>query len=286
MSTKFKVVSCLIVIVAAIFMASKPGQISNQKPVAKATLSSVVTQAMAGTQGTYGIAIKNLKTGETFYSNEHRVFQPGSLYKLWIMGETFNQIKKGEISEDEILSKDVAQLNTDFGIDPQSAELTEGTITLSIRDALDQMITISHNYAAFLLTEKIKLASVQPFLDANNLIESNVGTTGQPPTTTASDVAKFFEKLYKDGREPIALLKRQQLNDVIPKYLPENVVVAHKTGNIDNFDNDAGIVYGPKGDYIIVVLSESDNPPGAEERMAQLSKAVYDYFSSQTNPGK
>ena len=81
----------------------------------------------------------------------------------------------------------------------------------------------------------------------------------------------------------LGFLKGQQLNDVLPKYLPENIVVAHKTGNIDAFDNDAGIVYGPKGDYIIVLLSESDNPAGAEDRMAQLSKAVYDYFNSHSN---
>ncbi len=256
-------VSIFVAVVILVLSKNSSQTIKQNKP----TLAKVSQDAMAGTQGAYGIAIKNLKTGETYYSNEHRVFQPGSLYKLWIMGETYKQIESGNISPDEILSKDVAQLNADFGITSETAELTEGTITLSVHDALEQMITISHNYAAFLLIERTKIAS----------------TLSQ---TTASEVAVFLEKLYKKAGEPIALLKRQKLNEIIPKYLPENIIVAHKTGIIDTFDNDAGIVYTPKGDYIIVLLSESDNPPGAEERMAKLSKAVYDYFNSQTNPGK
>ncbi len=267
METKKKIgwitITTLLVIVVLVVTKNSSPVLKQNKP----TLAKVVQDAMAGTQGTYGIVIKNLKTGETYYSNEHRTFQPGSLYKLWIMAETYKQIESGQILPDEILTNTIEQLNTDFGIPPETAELTEGTITLSVHDALEQMITISHNYAAFLLIERTKISS----------------TLSQ---TTASEVAVFLEKLYKEGGEPIALLKRQQLNEITPKYLPENIEVAHKTGIIDTFDNDAGIVYGPKGDYIIVLLSESDDPPGAEERMAKLSKAVYDYFNSQTNPGK
>ena len=77
----------------------------------------------------------------------------------------------------------------------------------------------------------------------------------------------------------IALLKQQTLNDKLPKYLPENVEIAHKTGEIDRFSHDAGIVFFEKGDYIIVVLSETDNSPAANERIADISKKVFEYFN-------
>ena len=35
------------------------------------------------------------------------------------------------------------------------------------------------------------------------------------------------------------------------------------------------------GEYIIVVLSKSAYPPGAEERIAEISRAVYEYFIRQ-----
>ncbi len=40
------------------------------------------------------------------------------------------------------------------------------------------------------------------------------------------------------------LLLAQAVDDRIPKYLPENIKVAHKTGELDTLRHDAGIVYG------------------------------------------
>lgn len=245
-------------------------------------LKKTIDNALLDTQGTYGIVVKNLKTGESYYFNEHKVFDPGSLYKIWVMATVFNEIQSGQLKDDEILSQDVKVLNNEFDIDPQSAELSEGTITLSVKDALEQMITISHNYAAYLLSEKVKLLSVSNFLSENHFDESALG---EPPKTTAFDIALFFEKLYKgqlvdeeNTKDMVDLLKKQTLNDKLPKYLPKNIVVAHKTGEINYLSHDAGIVFTDKGDYIIVILSQSDYPPGAEERIAQISQAVYQYF--------
>lgn len=252
------------------------------------SLQDVVQEALVGTKGTYGIAIKNLKTGESYSVNKGRVFNAGSLYKLWIMAAAFNKIQTGEWREDQVLTEDVAVLNDKFYIDQDLAEQTEGTVTFTVRNALEQMITISHNYAALLLTEKLKLSIVKTFLEGNGFQESTVGTDGSNPTTTPSDIALFFEKLYKgelsnkeNTDKMIDLLKKQRSNDKLPKYLPQGVIIAHKTGEIDLFSHDAGIVYSPNGDYIIVVLSESNTPPGAKERISEVSKAVYEYFESK-----
>lgn len=250
-------------------------------------LKETVENALKGSSGTYGIAIKNLKTGELYYSNEHRIFEAGSLYKLWIMAETYGQIQNNKITEDESLSEDVSTLNAEFNIDPDLAELIEGTVTFSVGDALNQMITISHNYAALILTQKIKLSSIAEFLKIQGFNESSVGTDGSPPKSSAHDILAFYEKLYKgelgsmeNTEKMISLLKNQQLNEGLPKYLTD-ISVANKTGDIGWFKHDAGIVYTKTGDYIIVVMSESDLPEGAQEKIALISKAVYDYFSKQ-----
>lgn len=252
------------------------------------SLDKVVQKALEGTKGSYGIVVKNLKTGKSFYFNEHKTYQPGSLYKLWVMAVVYKQIQEGSLTKDQILSEDVTTLNDKFDIDPESAEQTEGIVTLSVYDALNQMITISHNYAALLLTEKVKLSTVAEFLKENNFNESTVGTDYSNPTTTPYDIALFFEKLYKGElaneqftKEMIDLLKSQQLNDKLPKYLPKEINIAHKTGEIDFATHDSGIVYAPSGDYLIVVLSESDFPSGAADRIARISKAVYDNFNNK-----
>lgn len=247
-------------------------------------LEYVVRNALVGTQGTYGIVIENLKTGKSYFANEHKRYDAGSLYKIWIMAEAFNQIQNGTLKEDEILSEDIAVLNEKFKIASESAEQTEGVVTFTVKEALEQMITISHNYASLLLSKRIRLSSVKKFLEKNAFYESSIG---EPPHTTPYGVAIFLERLYKkeiidqeSSEKMLELLKRQQLNNGIPKYLPEGVVIAHKTGEIEAFKHDAGIVYSPEADYIIVVISESDAPLAAQERIAQVSQAVYEYFNA------
>ena len=57
------------------------------------------------------------------------------------------------------------------------------------------------------------------------------------------------------------------------------ISIAHKTGEIGYFTHDAGIVFSNKGDYIIVVLTESDFPLATEEQIADISKSVNEYFN-------
>lgn len=85
-----------------------------------------------------------------------------------------------------------------------------------------------------------------------------MGINGENPTTTSFDIALFFEKLYKgelaneeNTQKMLDLLKKQELNNKLSKYLPEEIDVAHKTGEIGWFSHDAGIVYTNYGDYSI-----------------------------------
>lgn len=237
-------------------------------PFVKPDLKSVVEDALYQTGGRYGIFIKNLKSGESYQWNESEKFDSGSLYKLNLMVLVFEQIKTGKLAESDTLSADIKDLNDFFDISEKDAELKEGTINFTINSALEQMITISHNYAALALTKKTK---------GNNLAQA----------VTPKEIAAFFEDLYKgkiiDGeysKKMMELLSRQKINDRIPKLLPQGVIVAHKTADFNFFEHDVGIVFTPKGDYILVVLSESNMPDAAGDRIAKLSRAVYEYFTN------
>ncbi len=252
------------------------------------SLEDAVTTALFESKGDYAIVIKNLKTGESYVRQENKQYEPGSLYKLWVMAAVFDQVKQGNLGEDEELSRSIAFLNSSFGISPDNAEQTSGTITQTVSQALNQMITISHNYAAMLLTEKIKLSTVKTYLETNGFKDSKVGTKGEEPTTTASDIAKFLEKVYKKelvsaeySEKMIEFMKKQEKNNKLPLYLPSGVVMAHKTGELGMVSHDAGIVYTEKGDYIIVAFSETESPKGAEDRIGKVSEAVYQYFMSK-----
>lgn len=253
--------------------------------IAPSRLKDVVGKSLVGAQGTYAVVVKSLETGESYYLNENREFESASLYKLWVMAVAERQIESGKLDPGKILSRDISELNAEYNIASESAELTEGTFELSVKDAITQMIVISNNYAALSLSDEVGAPNVSAFLTNFNFNSSHFD---DPPTTTSSDIASFFEKLYnnqlaseKTTRQMMDMLKNQQLNDRLPKYLPQEAVVGHKTGELDTFKHDAGIIFTPKGDYILVILSETDNPDDAAERIAKLSKDIYDYFDKR-----
>lgn len=255
-------------------------------------LGNVIQQSLTGTQGSYGIVVQNLTSGDGYNLHEYTVYKSGSLYKLWVMGAVYKKIQDGSLKKSTVISESYTQLNKLFNIDPDYAEKTDGTLTLTVADALNQMITISDNYAALLLTEKVQLSNVATFLKENGLAQSQVGTSGNDPTTTAYDVAIFLNRLYNGHlanaaytQEMLTLLKQQRLNSKLPKYLPDSVVVAHKTGELDSYTHDAGIVYATSGNYIIVVLSNTTDTDAAAERISQVSKDVFNYFGgNSTSP--
>lgn len=234
----------------------------------------------------YSVFIKNLKNGERYYLNQDKIYETASLYKLWVMATVYKQIENRNLKKEEILSADVFDLNRKFNIASESAELSDGTVTWSIEDALRNMITISDNYSALLLSDRVKISNVSKFLIEQGFNESKVGTLETNPVSSAKDIGIFFEKLYngqlaneQDTKEMFELLKQQQINTKLSKFLPENVVIGHKTGELGGFSHDAGIVFSEKGDYIIVVMSDTELPANANENIANLSKDIYKYFS-------
>jgi len=242
-------------------------------------LHQEVSGQLQGSTGSYGVEVRKLNSNAIYSFNNERKFEAASLYKLWVMATAFKQIEEEKLKLTDILTADVDSLNREFSIASDEAELTEGTVSLSVKTAIEQMITISHNYAALLLSKRVGMDNVQKFLLDHHYFGSS---TGIPPVTTAHDAAQFFEDLYRgklatseSTQMMVEILKRQKINTKLPKKLPPDVQAAHKTGELGYFSHDAGIVYTPKGDYVIAVLSLTDLPDAANDRIADISKAVY-----------
>ncbi|MGE5041406.1 MAG: serine hydrolase [Candidatus Levyibacteriota bacterium] len=256
-----------------------------QKIIFPEQLEAVVSKALDGVDGDYAVAIKNLKTNESYTLNSNQVFQTASLYKMWVMAVVSQQIEKGKLNPSHVLEKDISKLNSAFGISTDSAELTEGTLELDIKSAMNRMIVVSNNYAALALLQEVGVSTVSSFLQDYGLVHSK---TGNPPTTTVADEEQFLEDLYKGkfgNKEStlgmLTMLKNQEVNDRIPKYLPPQLEVGHKTGELDGYKHDVGIVFSKKGPYIIAVLTNTNDPQTAAENIAKLSKAVYQHFENE-----
>ena len=74
----------------------------------------------------------------------------------------------------------------------------------------------------------------------------------------------------------------QERRNKIPANLPEGVKVANKTGELDDVENDAGIIYSTaKGiDLAVCFMSQDLTDPGAAQAsIAQDSRLIYGYYN-------
>ncbi len=245
------------------------------KPKQQDSLQSLFIESTKTLPERYGIYIKNLKSGKTYELGAKESFRSASLYKLAVMYKAYDALDKGQIQKDEVLSEEVANPAEIQGGDENSP------VYLTIEGALYSAITISENYSAILLAEKLGWENIHSYLKNQNIQGINLLT--DEPTVTAYAIAELLEKIYRNqavnrvsSEQMRKLLFAQKINDRIPKYLPDDIKVGHKTGELDFLRHDAGIVLGKKSDYIFVFLSQTDYPQDASENIAQLSKTFFD----------
>jgi beta-lactamase class A len=91
-------------------------------------------------------------------------------------------------------------------------------------------------------------------------------------------------------REMVELLKKCDDKDKFTRLLPENSIVAHKTGSVNDARTDAGIIYTSSGPVAVCVLtSENDDqrwkPDNAGNVFcAKAALAVYEHFDTGLKP--
>lgn len=244
-------------------------------------LLKVILQEINGQAGRYGVGVKNLRTGQTAFVNEQQVFEAASLFKLSVIVETFKKREAGILSFRDTLTVTEKAVSFDLGV--YKHEVGE---PVTITKALEDMIVLSDNVYANVLLDAVRSWDVNNTMLSYGLTRTDISKEGL--TTSPSDILRFYEQLAtgrivnrEASQEIIDVLLKQKIRDRIPFLLPEGIRVAHKTGNLEGLSHDAGIVYAPRGAYIIVILSQ-DLPDelAASKTIAKISQAVYRYFGN------
>jgi beta-lactamase class A len=249
-----------------------------------AGLGELITSAVGGAAGQWEVVVKKLDTGQAATYRSSTPIVSASLYKLFVLYEVFRQWDAGSLSLDESLPITASAAAEDAAIG--NLKFAVGS-SVPIRTLLDRMIAVSDNTAALTLTRRVGIDNVNRTLQAIGLSNSRLDFTGDN-LTTADEVADLLERIATGraisqdaSRQMLDLLLGQELNDLIPATLPANVPVAHKTGTLDGLRHDAGIVYGPSGPYVFVVMSTGLADTTVAYRVApMLSLAIYRYFNN------
>ncbi|HET6319607.1 MAG TPA: serine hydrolase, partial [Chloroflexota bacterium] len=241
-------------------------------------LIAQLDQALAGVEGSVSIAVKDLGSGRGAVLDGTREMEAASLFKLPILYAVFDAGLP--MTEQMVISQQA--LSYDLG----TMELGAGE-TLSVAEALERMVTISDTTSAIMLGSRVGVARITRDLDALGMDTTHYSL--ERMTTSAEDMLSLLEAVARGkavspsaSADMLHLLLRQRVNDRLPRLLPDDAQVAHKTGNLPGIVNDVGILYGPNSTVAIAALiSDTSNEAAAASAIARASLVAYTYFEQQ-----
>ncbi|MCE9527650.1 MAG: serine hydrolase [Planctomycetales bacterium] len=231
---------------------------------------------IAAHEGKVAVAIKHLKTGETFSHQADVPMPTASLIKLPIMVEAYRQAEAEKID----LKKMITLRQEDKA--PGSGILTQHFspgMSLPLVDAVHLMIVYSDNTATNLVLDQIGLSATNGTMEklglANTKIHSKVfrGDTSILTerskkfglgSTTAGEMVALLEMLEngklagaegtKEMRRHLAACEDKRLS----RHYPPEIKVLQKTGSVTAVRTVAGIIELPSGNVAVCVLT-NDN---------------------------
>lgn len=248
---------------------------ASDEPVTDEALQTLLNQIqgqLPADNGSWSVFVSDL-INETEGSINDQTMQAASLIKLYIMGAIYENY-------DQIIGQ--------YGKDSVDSNL-HSMITVSDNDAANTLITYlgGGNSSA-------GMQAVNSFCQEHGYTQTHMGrmllaSNDQDDNyTSVNDCGHFLIEVYKEeessyahASDMYALLKAQTRQNKIPAMLPDGVKTANKTGELDNVENDAGIIYDAANDLVIVFMSQNLSSAGnAQNTIASLSRTIYDYYNN------
>jgi beta-lactamase class A len=194
--------------------------------------------------------------------NEQTFMVTASTYKLFVAYAVLHQAELGQLS---------LSVRTRTG---QSAQATLNKMILQSDNASGEALGFLVGWNT---VDALAANAGATHTTLNNYDSSGNATNGDK-RTTVTDLALLLSKLQQgslldptDTQMLLGLLKNQAYRERIPAGVPNGIAVADKPGWLPNVENDAGIVYGPKSAYVLVVMTTASVP----QPLANLSQIVY-----------
>ena len=231
---------------------------TNSNEDLKSKIENYINNNSAG--GSWSVYVKNLSSGETVNINSNQRMISASIIKLFVMASAYEEISNNRITETSTLNSNISAMIT----------YSSNESTNSVINSLPNKMNTVNNYNS---NNGYSNTSLNRYLGGSRTPENY---------TSAQDVGNLLEKIYRGeisrSNDMLNLLKNQQVRHKIPAGISGNVVVANKTGELSDVENDSAIVYSG-GDYIIVVLSNGvNNTSKAQETVKGVSSIVYNNY--------
>lgn len=160
---------------------------------------------------------------------------------------------------------------------------------------LNIMISQSDNAACNTLVTRLGSESAQEGMSIVNQFCSKNGFdhtqmnrlmldfNGLENYTSANDcctiLKAFLNNEFVGSQKIIKYMKNQKTRTKIPAGIPEDIIVANKTGELSTVENDAAIVFAENGIYYLCIMTgDLYDTDEARNIIASVSSAIYNSF--------
>ncbi|PIS48050.1 MAG: hypothetical protein COT17_00155 [Elusimicrobia bacterium CG08_land_8_20_14_0_20_51_18] len=254
-------------------------------------LTSQLEEAARKYPGRVGIYLKDLSQNHEWTYRPDRIFPSASLIKVPIMASVMRKVEKDAINMDTELRLTHKDRRSGSGSLKWAREGTR----LSLLEIIYRMITESDNTATQMLLDYFGMNYFEEEFRNLGLAYTNITQDGMSLTsgrvakenyTTAREMGYLLEKIYagelisrKASETMLDILKRNKSRGRLRKGLPLGWEMGHKTGLLRTACHDAGIVFSPRGDYLIVVLtSKGPDYRSAKNFISKIAKITAAYY--------
>ncbi|MDD5071072.1 MAG: class A beta-lactamase-related serine hydrolase [Candidatus Omnitrophica bacterium] len=245
--------------------------------------------------GQTAIIVADLKYPDLAVSiNPDKPFVAASLIKLPMLTVLADALKQSILSLDQKVVVRRADITGGSGV----LKAKKTPIELSLYDLISLMVTKSDNTATNkiidllgfdYIADKFQAHQLNGSILSRKMMDFSSRRKGIENFITATDAAAVLKRLYTPGLNDqafselmIEFLKNQKVRDRLPRYLPDQAVIAHKTGLERSAVHDAGIVFTVNGDYIICVLTgDFKNYLSAKKFIAKVSWVTYNLYNRE-----
>ena len=265
-----------------------------------APLDSRLRAIIASSGAEVAVAYRTLDGKTELFIDADKPFHAASTMKVPVMIELFRQAGNRQLSLDDPLP-----IRNEFRsiVDGTPYQLSEGDDSdtlvyaavgksMPLRQLCDLMITVSSNFAANLLIEKLGVENIRRTVTAlgadgmhvlRGVEDQKAFDKGLNNTTDARGLFVLLDRIaHGKAVDPSAdaamidILKRQKFNDAIPAGVPAGTAVAHKTGNITRINHDAAIVFSARPYVLVLLVRGMEDQKKSAALMAELSRIVYE----------
>ncbi len=246
--------------------------------------------AVRGYLDNVAVSFSDGKSVNDINLNETRHWIPASTVKLFAALYVYKLMGINKLSLYDTVTIDPKNVVPTELVTDEYPTLLDGD-TVTVQRLLFQMITQSDNTSFNSLLDMLDRRNVNDYLHSIGLEHSSIGSKlnlddSQQQyefdvpgyginTTTAQDYTKAFELIYTNkipgSKDLFAILQQQKINNMLPFFLPKDVTVAHKTGDLDPNFHDGGIVVAGKRSYVVSIFTNAGDPT----LVAHLSQLIY-----------